>query len=912
MIDLLPHLQRIPDAVGRGITRLFGSRNERLLQGLRPIVAAIAAEEEELRKLSDGELQAKTPAFKERLRQGGTLDDILPEAFAVVREASRRTLGLRHFDVQMMGGILLHRGTVIEMMTGEGKTLVATCPAYLNALAAQGAHVITVNDYLAQRDGEWMGRIYRFLGLSVGCIQSHVDDPAEKRRQYECDLTYGTGNEFGFDYLRDNMKVRAQDLVQGQLNFAIIDEADSILIDEARTPLIISGPAEDNDEHYIVANRLAQRLKKGADFTVDEKETSLSLTEDGIRRCEEFLGVAHLYSGQAHMPHYINNALRAHHLFRRDKDYVTQGGEVLIVDEHTGRLMPGRRWSDGLHQAVEAKEGLPIKRESQTLASITFQNLFKLYRKVSGMTGTAMTEAAEFHKIYNVEVVAVPPNRPCVRVDQPDLVFGTLEEKLHAIVEEIAARHEKGQPMLVGTASIESSEVLSHRLAVRGLPHEVLNAKNHGREAQIIAQAGRLKAVTVATNMAGRGTDIVLGGNVEVLVRGELGAEAEPAALAETISARRPAFEEEHRQVVGLGGLYVLGTERHEARRIDNQLRGRSGRQGDPGESRFYLSLEDDLMRRFAPPWAARLMQKSGLRDGEPIEHPLITKSIANAQKRVEEYHFEARKHLLEYDEVMNEQRKYIYGVRARVLREEKLGELVTEWVGDAIALRMDQLATDLQVDGDPAKVDREFHLWVERNFLEKIQESPPLAEREPREVEDEVSALFRRIYEKKRQSLGDEACGLVERYLLLQTLDMSWKEHLYNMDHVKDAIGWRGYAQVDPRVEYKKEAYRLFREMLNSMKNQVATLAVRLSIAAPGELEVRSVYNEEQAIHSAASAPPSAAAGSEQAGEKKEPEPEVTKPIVNSEKRVGRNEPCPCGSGRKFKQCCGATAKAL
>ena len=906
MIEIAPYAQKVSDLAGRVLSRFFGSRNERLIRGMRPIVDRIATFEDDFKKSTDQQLKDKTPALKAELEAGKSLDDILPEAFALVREVAQRTLGMRHFDVQMMGGILLHRGTVIEMMTGEGKTLVATCPAYLNALAGRGVHVITVNDYLASRDSTWMGEIYRFLGLTVGCIQSRMEDPKEKRSHYQCDITYGTGNEFGFDYLRDNMKSDIEEIVQGNLNYAIIDEVDSILIDEARTPLIISGAADEGDEKYLICNRLATRLKKDTDFKIDEKETSISLTEEGIARCEELLGVDHLYAGKnADLPHFINNALRAHYLQKKDRDYVTQGGDVVIVDEHTGRLMTGRRWSDGLHQAVEVKEGLPIKRESQTLASITFQNLFKLYSKMSGMTGTAMTEAGEFHKIYHLDVVAVPPNRPCKRQDHPDLVFGTKKEKLDAIITEIAACHKRGQPILVGTASIESSEEISSHLSRSGVPHEVLNAKNHAREALIIAQAGRKRAVTVATNMAGRGTDIVLGGNSDILARSEAGPEASEEEIQKIVATLKPKLDHEHHEVLELGGLYVLGTERHESRRIDNQLRGRSARQGDPGTSRFYLSLEDDLMRRFAPPWATRIMQKSGLRDGEPIEHSLISKSISNAQRKVEEFNFEIRKNLLEYDEVMNEQRKYIYKLRYRVLREEGLFDMLCDWVQNAIADRVEQLHTDLRLEEDSSASKTKFKEWVQQCFGQKLDENISLPDLERRDLENMVYTLFKDVYAKKENEISSRTCRMIEGFVLRQTIDQYWKEHLYNMDHVKDSIGWRGYAQVDPKVEYKREAYRLFADMLVQMKQQVTNLAIRLSLSRPEDVEARSVYQEDRAIHREADS----LVGQPSPGQPPPREEiEITRPIVNNENRVGRNEPCPCGSGKKYKQCCSKT----
>jgi len=911
MLEKLEYLQKIPDSLDWLLKGVFSSRNERVLKKIQPIIAKINSYEAAIEGLSDDELKAKTPYFRQLLNEGKTLDEILPEAFAVVREASKRVLGMRHYDVQMIGGVLLHRGTICEMMTGEGKTLVATSPAYLNGLTGKGVHIITVNDYLAFRDSEWMGKIFKFLGLSVGCIQTHMDDPAEKRAHYHCDITYGTNNEFGFDYLRDNMKTHVDDLVQGELNFCIIDEVDSILIDEARTPLIISGPTEMSDEKYLLCDKVAKQLQKDLDFKIDDKETSITLTEEGVSNCERIMGIDNLYEG-AHMdlPHFLNNALRARNLFKKDKDYVTQGGEVVIVDEHTGRLMKGRRWSDGLHQAIEVKEGLELKRESQTLASITFQNLFKLYKKISGMTGTAMTESTEFLKIYHLDVVAVPSNRPCKRLDKADLVYGTAKEKFEAIVKEIIERNKSGQPILIGTASIQTSELISRLLDQAKIPHSVLNAKQHEREALIIAQAGAKGSVTVATNMAGRGTDILLGGNLEILVRNQFSKNDSEEDILKAIEDQAPIFVEAQKEVKALGGLYVLGTERHDSRRIDNQLRGRSGRQGDPGESRFYLSLEDDLMRRFAPPWATRMMQKSGLSDGEPIEHNLITKSISNAQKKVEEFNFDIRKNLLEYDEVMNEQRKFIYSIRSRILHEIELNHLLKAWVKDCIKQRIEQLMNDLRISDDADEVKNQFKAWVEKCFIESFQMDGEW-DSMPKDIfEEELLKIFENIYTKKERALGPELCRMMERFLLLQTIDHFWKEHLYAMDHMKDSIGWRGYAQVDPKVEYKREGFSMFADMLYAMKQEVTEKAVRITIATPEDLEVESVYHENQAQHRAAAnilrgEAPSSPMETNAPSQEMETV-EVTTPIVNQEAKVKRNEPCPCGSGKKFKSCCG------
>ena len=911
MIEKFEYFKKVPEALDTVLKTLFKSRNERVVKGIQKIVSQINALETTFEPLSDDDLKAKTKYFKEQLDSGKNLDDILVEAFAVVREASKRVLGMRHYDVQLIGGVLLHRGNICEMMTGEGKTLVATCPAYLNALSGKGVHVITVNDYLAMRDSSWMGQIFEFLGLSVGCIHTMMDDADEKRRNYACDITYGTNNEFGFDYLRDNMKVSVEEQTQRELNFCIIDEVDSILIDEARTPLIISGPVEQSDEQYILCNGVAVQLKKDEDFKIDEKETSITLTDEGVHHCEKILGVDNLYSGKhMELPHYINNALRAHHLFKKNKEYVVEDNEIVIIDENTGRKMKGRRWSDGLHQAIEVKENIKVKQESQTLASITFQNLFKLYSKISGMTGTAMTESSEFLKIYKLDVVAVPSNRPCQRIDQPDLIFGTHKEKYEAIIKEVAERHKSGQPILIGTASIESSELVSMLLNKVGIKHLVLNAKQHEREALVIAQAGAKGAVTVATNMAGRGTDIVLGGNVDVLVRNESGDKSEEEILA-IIEQRKPEFETYQKEIKDLGGLYVLGTERHDSRRIDNQLRGRSGRQGDHGESRFYLSLEDDLMRRFAPPWATKWMQRSGLSDGEPIEHSLITKSISNAQKKVEEYNFEVRKNLIEYDEVMNEQRKFIYNLRNQILHDEDVSNIVSTWIADCFQAKAEQCTTNIQIGEDPEVVLKDLKEWYQLCFARELElKDDDITEMKQDELVQIMDEQFKEVYQSKENKIGKDNCRKLESYILLQTIDHQWKDHLYQMDHVKDSIGWRGYAQIDPKIEYKREGYRMFMDMLFAMKFQVAELAVRMSIVTPEELELESIYNEGNASHADAGSVvhdgPQAIQGQAQQVPEENEDVEVTQPIVNDENRIGRNDACPCGSGKKYKNCCG------
>ena len=906
MIEKLEYFKKAPEFLDSVLKFFFKSRNERTIKSIEKYVVEINDLEKEISSLSDEQLKEKTNYFKKQLEEGKTLEDILTEVFAVVREASIRTLGMRHYDVQLVGGILLHRGTVCEMMTGEGKTLVATCPAYLNALTGKGVHIITVNDYLAKRDSKWMGQVFEYLGLTVGCIHTEMDDPAEKRSNYHCDITYGTNNEFGFDYLRDNMKVSVDDLVQGDLNFCIIDEVDSILIDEARTPLIISGPVEDSDEKYIMCNNVAVKLKKGEDFTIDEKETSITLTDTGVSSCEKYLEIDNLYSGK-HMdlPHYINNALRAHNLFSIDKDYVSQNNEIIIVDENTGRLMNGRRWSDGLHQAIEIKEGLKMKQESQTLASITFQNLFKLYSKISGMTGTALTESSEFLKIYKLDVIAVPPNRPCQRLDCPDFIFGTHKEKFESITKEVIERNKTGQPILIGTATIESSELVSLLLNRAKITHSVLNAKQHEREALIIAQAGVKGSVTVATNMAGRGTDIVLGGNIEELLKNEYGSELQNEGdLEKLIAEKQNEYDGYQEEIKSLGGLYVLGTERHDSRRIDNQLRGRSGRQGDPGESRFYLSLEDDLMRRFAPAWATKWMQRSGLSDGEPIEHSLLTKSISNAQKKVEEYNFEIRKNLIEYDEVMNEQRKFIYTLRNRILRGKDVSSILYKWVEDCISAKVDELMTNIQLEENSDDSINEFKEWFLRSFAEEIKSDKDVTEYKAQELTELLLSQFKSIYTIKENKLGEKNSRKLESFILLQTIDHHWKDHLYEMDHVKDSIGWRGYAQVDPKVEYKREAYRMFMDMLFAMKYRVSDMIVKMTIVTEEELEMESIYNEEMAKHSEAG---SAVHNPGQLEDAQTDETvEITQPIVNQDNRVGRNDACPCGSGKKYKQCHG------
>ncbi|MBI5439583.1 MAG: preprotein translocase subunit SecA, partial [Deltaproteobacteria bacterium] len=797
---------------GAVLRKVFGSKNERELKRIQPLVDRVNGYEEQLSALSDADLQGMTPRFRERLQNGESLDSLLPEAFATVREASRRVLGLRPFDVQLIGGIFLHEGKIAEMKTGEGKTLVATLPVYLNALTGRGVHVVTVNDYLARRDSEWMGSIYRFLGMSVGVIVHGLNDE-ERRAAYGSDITYGTNNEFGFDYLRDNMKFSLADYVQREFHYAIVDEVDSILIDEARTPLIISGPAEESTDKYYIVDKVIPHLRKGekseadksetGDYIVDEKARNVVLTEQGVAKVERLLGVENLYDPrQIETLHHVNQALRAHVLYKRDVDYVVKEGKVLIVDEFTGRLMPGRRWSDGLHQAVEAKEGVQIENENQTLATVTFQNFFRMYEKLAGMTGTADTEAVEFHQIYKLEVLVIPTNREMIREDNADVVYRTAKEKFDAVVGEIEELHKKGQPVLVGTISIENSEKLSRMLKLRGVRHHVLNAKFHEKEAEIVAQAGRFGAVTISTNMAGRGTDIMLGGNPTFLAKHEADPVEDPEGHTAALEKYKDVCAKEKEQVIAAGGLHILGTERHESRRIDNQLRGRSGRQGDPGSSRFYLSLEDDLMRIFGSDRISGLLQKLGLQEGEDIQHPWITKAIENAQRKVEAHNFDIRKHLLEYDDVMNKQREAIYNWRRDVLAHEDAAEEIAELI-DAVAA--DLVEGSCPPTEPPDKWDiqavrealfRQFHVQL----MESEAELAALKEK----LTDRVLEVVRRRYQEKVEEFGPDMARRLEKYLLLQAIDAHWKDHLLSMAHLKEGIGQRGYAQENPLVDSK------------------------------------------------------------------------------------------------------------
>ena len=892
---------------------IFGSKNDREIKRLRPIVDRINALESSLIPLSDLALTDKTQDFRKRLEAGEPLDDLLPEAFAVCREASKRRLSMRHFDVQLLGGMVLHQGKISEMKTGEGKTLVATLPLYLNALTGKGAHLVTVNDYLAKRDAQWMGPLYHALGLSVGVIQhdaSFLFDPSfdasDKRLQhlrpctrqeaYQADITYGTNNEFGFDYLRDNLIVTdISQAVQRELNYGIVDEVDSILIDEARTPLIISGPTDESTDLYYRINAIIPQLKIEGDFTIEEKTKTAALTEDGNARVEKLLGVENLYD-LAHMElvHHVVKALQAHAIYKRDVDYVVKDGEVIIVDEFTGRLMPGRRWSDGLHQAVEAKEGVKIANENQTLASVTFQNYFRMYAKLAGMTGTADTEASEFAKIYNLDVNVIPTNRPMIRTDYADVIYRTEKEKFDAIVEEIKDCYERGQPVLVGTISIEKSERLSGYLKRHGIKHNVLNAKYHEKEAEIIAQAGQKGAVTIATNMAGRGTDILLGGNPDflfkrVLYQDEELPEDRKKALYEQIKAD---CEADKKEVVALGGLHILGTERHESRRIDNQLRGRSGRQGDPGTSRFYLSLEDDLLRIFASERISNLMLKLGMEEGVPIEHRMVTRAIENAQKKVEAHNFDIRKQLLEYDDVMNKQREVIYEHRRAILMGEDLAEEIKEMMMEVVDSLVDvycpaeQYPEEWDFNGLTEALQAQFGHDVtkgDRGADGDLKEMGRDALRE--ELRERVLGTYRR----KEQELGSDLLRYLEKMLLLQVIDHHWKDHLLGMDQLRDGIGLRGYGQKDPLIEYKREGFDMFAAMMDRIKADALERLFR----------VQAVRGETPPAESRPQQPVKITLNR---GE----EPAAPRTVHRQQEKVGRNDPCPCGSGKKFKKCHG------
>jgi len=835
------------------LTKVFGSKNERELKRLSPVVEKINVLESEIQAMSDDQLRAQTSLFRDRINKDEPLEGILPEAFATVREASIRTLNMRHFDAQLIGGIVLHSGKITEMKTGEGKTLAATLPAYLNALTGRGVHIITVNDYLARRDTEWMGHIYQFLGLSVGTILHGLDDD-ERKAAYSADITYGTNNEFGFDFLRDNMKFEKDSIVQGELNYAIVDEVDSILIDEARTPLIISGPAEKSTDLYYQVNNIIPSLSRDVDFTIDEKARSVMMTEEGIAKAEEILKVDNLYDPKyIELLHHVNQGLKAHNLFKRDVDYIVKHGEVIIVDEFTGRLMPGRRYSEGLHQALEAKENVKIENENQTLATVTFQNYFRMYNKLAGMTGTADTEAAEFKKIYDLDVAVIPTNKPMIRSDNPDVIYKTKTEKYEAAMDEIVELHRKGQPVLVGTISIDVSESFSKKLKKRGIKHSVLNAKNHGKEAEIIAMAGQKGAVTISTNMAGRGTDIVLGEGV-----------------------------------TELGGLHIIGTERHESRRIDNQLRGRSGRQGDPGSSRFYMALEDDLLRIFGGEKITGIMETLGMEEGEPIEHKWISKAIESAQAKVEGHHFDIRKQLLEYDDVMNQQREVIYKQRREALDGKSLKpsiiEMIAEKAGDIADLFADErtLPAEWDLKGMSKAVFKQFNFRLsgidgdESNELNKEALSRLITDAAIRE------------YDEREAAIGSEEYRYLERIIMLQTVDNLWKDHLLSMDHLKEGIGLRGYGQQDPLIVYKKEGFELFQDMISRIKEETLGILFRVQISEPEKIDELRKPKEQKLIFS-----------SGDGAEKK-------RPVKRTGKKVGRNAPCPCGSGKKFKKCCG------
>lgn len=880
--------------------KIFGTRNERDLKKIAPIVEHVNSFEPSMQALDDAALKGKTGQFRERLEQGEPLDELLPEVFAAVREASVRLLGMRHFDVQIVGGVILHQGKITEMKTGEGKTLVATLPVYLNALSGAGVHVVTVNDYLASRDSEWMGTIYRYLGLEVGVIQHAMGD-LERKQAYGADVAYGTNNEFGFDYLRDNMKFSPDDYVQRGLNYAIVDEVDSILVDEARTPLIISGPAEDSTDKYYTINTIIPRLKQELHFTKDEKARSVVLTEEGVERVEKLLGVENLYDpATIEINHHVQQALKAHSLFRRDVDYVVKDNQVIIVDEFTGRLMPGRRYSDGLHQALEAKESVRIESENQTLASITFQNFFRMYTKLAGMTGTADTEAAEFKNIYNLDVAVIPTNMPMIRVDNPDVIYRTVKEKYHAVVEEITDCQHRGQPVLVGTASIESSELLSRMMKREGIPHHVLNAKHHEREAEIIAQAGRAGAVTVATNMAGRGTDIVLGGNPAFLTRSRV-KDTDSEEYGKVLEEIQGLCEQERAVVLEAGGLHILGTERHESRRIDNQLRGRSGRQGDPGSSRFFLSLEDDLMRIFGSERIAGLMERLGMTEGQEIENRMVSKAIENAQKRVEGHNFDIRKHILEYDDVMNMQRESVYGQRREILGTEDLSEwiddLVQETIEEMVGFHIDPRAHREEWDLD-GLADRFSAVFGFKPAMDSFEADVDA-------FEEGLLALTREAYRTREAEFGPETMRILEKNFFLQVLDGQWKDHLYGMDQLREGIGLRGYGQKDPLSEYKMEGFGMFEAMTERVREDTIRILFLVQMAEEEKLPQRRQQRFSMTrgpIEDAFSQDKPQAQGLGQG------QP-VQQTVKRKGRKIGRNEPCPCGSGKKYKKCCGANA---
>ncbi len=897
--------------IGKVLKKIFGSRNERLIKQMRKTVERVNALEPDFHTLSDEALKNKTVEFRQRLDAGETLDDLLPEAFATVREASQRVLGMRHYDVQLIGAMVLHQGKIAEMRTGEGKTLMATLACYLNALPGKGVHVVTVNDYLAKRDSEWMGRLYEFLGMSVGVIYSEMPF-ADKKTAYAADITYGTNNEFGFDYLRDNMAFSKEEQFQRELAFAVVDEVDSILIDEARTPLIISGPAEDSSEHYQKVNALVPRLTKQeeeegpGDYTVEEKNKQIFLTEEGHQHVEDLLTeVGLLGEGESlydatniGLMHHVNAALRAHLLFQRDVDYIVQNNEVIIVDEFTGRTMPGRRWSDGLHQAVEAKEGVSIQQENQTVASITFQNYFRLYDKLSGMTGTADTEAYEFQSIYGLEVVVIPTHKPMIRQDLVDKVYLSQREKFMAILDDIRDCRQRGQPALVGTTSIEVSEFLSSVLKKEKVKHEVLNAKQHAREAEIVAQAGQPGAVTIATNMAGRGTDIVLGGNLDA----ELAALKNPDE--KTVATLKQEWRQRHEQVLAAGGLHIIGTERHESRRIDNQLRGRSGRQGDPGSSRFYLSLEDNLMRIFASERVSALMQRLGMKEGESIEHPWVSRAIENAQRKVEGHNFDLRKQLLEYDDVANDQRKVIYEQRNELLSAEDISDTIKaireNVVNNFISLYVPPQSIEEQWDVSGLEEGLEGEYGLKLNIQRWLREDESLHEESLRE---KILAEIEATYQAKEQGVGSEVMRQIEKAVVLQVLDGQWREHLAMMDQLRQGIHLRGYAQKNPKQEYKRESFQLFSDMLDRIKQEAITILSFLQIRSEADVDALEQQRRRQQHADAMQFQ------HEEISAIAEEEQERATPYVREGRKVGRNEPCPCGSGKKYKHCHGKLA---
>ncbi len=865
------------------LKKLIGTKNDREIKRLLPVIDRINSFEPAVSSLSDAELRGKTDEFRGRIVQGSALDDLLPEAFAVVREASKRVLKMRHFDMQLLGGIILHEGKIAEMKTGEGKTLVATLPVYLNALSGNGVHVVTVNDYLAKRDAGWMGQLYNFLGLSVGVIVHGLTDE-QRQVSYNADITYGTNNEFGFDYLRDNMKYDVSQFAQRELNFAIVDEVDSILIDEARTPLIISGPSEESTDKYYKIDKIIPKLQKEEDYTIDEKARSVILTEEGNIKVEKLLGAGNLYDpANIDLVHHVLQGLKAHTLFKLDVDYVVKDGEVLIVDEFTGRLMPGRRWSDGLHQAVEAKEGVKIASENQTLATITFQNFFRMYNKLAGMTGTAETEAEEFAKIYNLDVVVVPTNRPMIRTDHPDMIYKTEKGKFHAVLNEIEELNKLGQPVLVGTISIEKSELLSSLLKKKGIRHAVLNAKYHEKEAEIIVQAGRSHGVTIATNMAGRGTDIILGGNPGAIARDMLRDKPdhtdEDWQKALALAEEQCAADKE--KVIAAGGLHIIGTERHESRRIDNQLRGRSGRQGDPGSTRFYLSLEDDLMRIFGSDRISGLMGRLGMEEDVPIENSMVSRAIENAQKRVESHNFDIRKHLLEYDDVMNKQRTEIYAFRRDVLAGEDLRERVTSMTEDIIE---DFLSLYCPEDSGSHEYDLKGLKDAMYGVFDITLDAFP---DDLRQVKGLLLESTARAYSDKEAEVGAEMMRYLEKMVILQIVDSQWKDHLLAMDHLKEGIGLRGYGQRDPLVEYKREAFDMFTEMSGRISTEIVTRLYKIQVQRNEDSAMRTQSRKLSMTFN-------------RGGEEGGPQP------VAKGKKTGRNDPCPCGSGKKYKKCCG------